>query len=132
MVIFIIDLFTDSVITDAVLGQVRMKFRVTIFWNAPSDEEHNTMARTGYGSYDASNKKVWTMHGRQRAYQRELCEILPGSKLLYVPPVSILNGVDFKIIGEPEVCLVDEETRAMKWSCMYNASLIQEHMRVER
>jgi hypothetical protein len=59
-----------------------MKFRVTIFWNAPTDNEHKTMATTGYGNYDATNTKVWTMHGRQRAYQRELAEILPGSNLV--------------------------------------------------
>jgi len=115
---------------DVVLGLVTMKFRVTIFWNAPTDEEHRAMATTGYGNYDATNKKVWTMEGRQRAYQRELNEILPGSNLVYVPPVSILNAVDFDQIGDPEVCLVDERTKAMKWTCMYKASLIQHHMQV--
>jgi hypothetical protein len=115
---------------DAVLGQVDMKFRVTIFWNCPTDEEHRQMATAGYGNYDASNTKVWSMEGRQRAYQRELKEILPGSNLVYVPPVSILNAVDLGIVGEPEVCLVSEENKTMKWTCMYKASLIQDiHVR---
>jgi hypothetical protein len=109
-----------------------MKFRVTIFWNAPTEEEHLVMGTTGYGNYDSSNKKVWTMHGRQRCFQRELTEILPGSNLVYVPPVSILNSVDFEVTGEPEVCLVDEKKKVMKWTCMYKASLIQEHIKVER
>jgi hypothetical protein len=75
-----------------VLGLVTMKFRVTIFWNAPTDEEHKAMAVTGYGNYDATNTKVWTMHGRQRAYQRELSEILPGSKLVRTQRKSIPRG----------------------------------------
>jgi hypothetical protein len=74
--------FYPSKLLDVVLGLVTMKFRVTIFWNAPTDAEHQSMGTTGYGNYDATNTKVWTMHGRQRAYQRELSEILPGSKLV--------------------------------------------------
>ena len=117
---------------DVVLGTFTMKFRLTVFWSAPTDEEHAQMATTGYGTYDATNKRVWKMEGRQRAYQKELDEIMPGSNLVYVPPISILNAVDFSLVGEPEVCLVDEAEKRMKWTCMYNASLIQEHMRVTR
>jgi hypothetical protein len=115
---------------DVVLGLVTMKFRVTVYWQAPSEQEHEAMARTGYGNYDPQNKKVWTMEGRQRAYQRELTEILPGSNLVYVPPVSILNAKDMQIIGTPEVCCVHEQNKCMKWTCMYSASLIQHHMQV--
>ena len=115
---------------DVVLGLVPMKFRVTLFWEAPSEEEHEAMSTTGYGNYDASNRHVWTMEGRQRAYQRELNEILPGSNLIYVPPVSILNAKDLELVGSPEVCCVDERTKSMKWTCMYKASLIQDHMQV--
>ena len=57
---------------------------------------------------------------------------MPGSNLVYVPPISILNAVGFSLVGEPEVCLVDEAERRMKWTCLYKASLIQEHMRVTR
>lgn len=84
---------------DVVLGLVTMKFRVTIYWNAPSPEEHKVMSTTGYGNYDASNRRVWTMHGRQRAYQRELHEMLDHSNLVYVPPVSILNAMDFNVVS---------------------------------
>jgi len=115
---------------DVVLGLVSIKFRVTIYWHAPSEEEHEAMARTGYGNYDPQNKRVWTMEGRQRAYQRELTEILPGSNLVYVPPVSILNAKDFRVIGSPEVCCVNEQNKSMQWTCMYSASLIQHHMKV--
>jgi len=74
------------------------------------------------------------MHGRQRAFQKELTsEMLnPDSNLVYVPPVSILNAVDFDVVNEPEICLIDEVQKTMKWTCMYTASLIQEHMRVDR
>lgn len=117
---------------DVVLGLVTMKFRVTIFWDAPNPAEHQKMALSGYGNYDASNKKVWTMEGRQRAFQKELNEVLPGSNLVYVPPISIINAVDFDEVGRSEVCCVNEEKRQYKWTCMYKASLIQPHMKVKR
>jgi len=97
-----------------------MKFRVTIFWNAP---DPSSSSRNNNNS-SPPTKKVWTMHGRQRAYQRELTEILPGSNVTYVPPVSILNAASFETIGEPEVCLENEKKGLMKWSCMYTASLM--------
>ena len=119
---------------DVVLGTFTMKFRLTIFWSAPTDKEHEKMATTGYGHYDPTNKRVWKMEGRQRAYQKELDEILPGSNLVYVPPISILNAVDFTLVGEPEVCMLEDgaNEKRMKWTCMYTAQLIQEHMRVTR
>ena len=49
---------------------------------------------------------------------------------MYVPPVSIMNAVDFHVLGEPEVCLVNESKKLMKWSCLYKASLAQEHLHV--
>lgn len=121
-----------SFLPDAVLNIVTMKFRLTIFWNAPQGKEHDAMALGGYGTYDETNKRVWTMHGRQRAYQRELSEILPGSRLVYVPPISILNAVDFNILGDPEVCLVNADNQVMKWTCMYKATLIQDQIRVSQ
>jgi len=33
---------------DVVLGLVKMKFRVSIYWDAPSPEEHRAMAKQGY------------------------------------------------------------------------------------
>ena len=116
---------------DVVLGLVTMKFRITIFWNAPSQKEHEEMSTSGYGNYDAKNKKVWTMHGRQRAYQKELPEIIDNSNLVYVPPVSILNALSFKVEGDPEICLINEKEKTFKWTCMYTARLIQDHLRVD-
>ena len=111
---------------DEVLGQVEMKFRVTIFWNS-SEEMDSTI---GYGMNNPTNNKVWTMYGRQRAYQRALSEVTEGNSLVYVPPVSILNAVDFEVLGEPEVCLINSDKKLMKWTALYKASLLQDNMNV--
>jgi hypothetical protein len=113
---------------DAVLGKVDMRFRVTVFWNRPEEESDDQ--KVGYGMHNPHNHKVWAMHGRQRAYERPLKHVPEGSRIVYVPPVSILNAVDFEILGEPEVCLVSESKKLMKWSCLYKASLAQEHLHV--
>ena len=111
---------------DEVLGQVEMKFRVTIFWNAPEEFD----SQIGYGMNNPTNNKVWTMYGRQRAYQRALSEVTEGNSLVYVPPVSILNAVDFEVLGEPEVCLINSKHKLMKWTALYKASLLQDNMNV--
>jgi hypothetical protein len=132
---------------DVVLGKVEMKFRVTIFWNTPS-----SVSRTGnddsadmdpppppehgnivgyYGLDNPWHKKVWIMHGRQRAFEQNLSSSMDqGSRLVYVPPVSILNAVDLDIVGDPEVCLIHETEQLMKWSCLYKASLLQDNLQV--
>ena len=111
---------------DEVLGKVDMKFRVTIFWNSPEERDEEV----GYGMNNPMNKKVWAMYGRQRAYKRDLTEITNDNTIVYVPPVSILNAVDFEVLGEPEVCQINEEENLMKWSCLYKASLQQDNMNV--
>ena len=114
---------------DAVLGKVDMRFRVTIFWNPPETTESDDH-EIGYGLDNPHNRKVWAMYGRQRAYERELKDVPEGNRIVYVPPVSILNAVDFDILGEPKVCLVNKTQNLMKWSCLYKASLAQEHLHV--
>ena len=111
---------------DEVLGKVEMKFRVTIFWKAPNEKDDEV----GYGMNNPHITKVWKMHGRQRAYHTELSEAGKQDKIVYVPPVSILNAVDHEILGEPEVCLVNAKNNSMKWTCLYKASLLQENLRV--
>ena len=101
---------------DEVLGQVEMKFRVTIFWNSLDIDDEEI----GYGLHNSrNNKRVWKMHGRQRAYQSELSEICDGGRVIYVPPVYILNAVEIDVEGDPEVCLLNTEDNLMKWSCLY-------------
>jgi hypothetical protein len=63
---------------DAVLGLVEMKFRVTIFWNAPGEGDEEL----GYGLHNPNYKKVWAMHGRQRAYEKEITEITEGNMIV--------------------------------------------------
>lgn len=112
---------------DVVLGKVDVRFRVTVFWNAPQSDDD----QVGYGLRNGNNAKVWTMHGRQRAYRRELTEVMDGSRIVYVPPVSILNAIDFEVLGDPaEVCLLNEKTNLMRWSCLYKATLSQGTMHV--
>ena len=114
---------------DVVLGKVDMKFRVTIFWNAPSHLAPTE--EVGYGMHNPWHRKVWAMHGRQRAYERNLSTTMDqGSRLVYVPPVSILNAVDLETMGDAEVCLIDEKAQLMKWSCLYKASLLQDNLQV--
>lgn len=111
---------------DAVLGKVDMRFRITLFWNVPEAGDK----KVGYGMHNPFHKKIWAMIGRQRAYERELNEIGEGNRLVYVPPLSILNAIDFEVLGDPEVCLLDEEKKLMKWSCLYKASMLQENLQV--
>ncbi|KAI2494729.1 hypothetical protein MHU86_19817 [Fragilaria crotonensis] len=114
---------------DVVLGKVEMKFRVTIFWNTPTNFSRSDPV--GYGLDNPWHKKVWAMHGRQRAFERNLSRIMDqGSRLVYVPPVSILNAVDLETVGDAEVCLIDEKIQLMKWTCLYKASLLQDDLQV--
>jgi hypothetical protein len=108
---------------DAVLGLVDMHFRVTVFWNAPGEGDEEL----GYGLHNPNYHKVWAMYGRQRAFEKEITEITEGNTIVYVPPVSILNAVDFESKGDPEVCQLDKKTRLMKWS-LYQDSVIRRRM----
>lgn len=132
---------------DSVLGKVDVRFRVTIFWNAipylrPCKDGYHASSsvRSDTTNTRDSIVKVWTMYGRQRAYERTLHDNLSpesspvaenhkkSSRIRYVdvPPVSILNAIDFEVLGgDPEVCVVQEESRLMRWSCLYKASLTQ-------
>jgi hypothetical protein len=111
---------------DEVHGRVEMKFRVTVFWNAPLDKDE----RVGYGMNNPFHRRVWKMHGRQRAYESSLNEVGEGERIVYVPPVSILNAVDFDVLGDAEVCRLNTEDNLMKWSALYRASLLQDNMNV--
>jgi hypothetical protein len=123
---------------DMIQGRVPVTFRVTLFWNAPDDVpapsmDHNTNMSDNASSVDdfssTTSKTEWKMHGRQEAFQKELKE--NPLQTVDVPPVSILNVVTFETIGQPEVSLLNESEKLMRWTCMYRATLIQDHWRVD-
>ena len=120
---------------DMVQGRVPMTFRVTLFWNDRSDEvddefETESVSSKGSGA-------VWKMQGRQRAFQQEIMKETNANNAttlvreIPVPAVSILNVVSFDIVGSPEVSMLREDTKLMRWTCMYKATLVQEHWRVD-
>ena len=105
-------------------------------------------------SYSPRRFSSWHMHGRQTAVEKEPTDMPLRS--IAVPPVSILNAVTFDVIGQPDVCMLSEETmtipastnggsndsndeheqpqqyhdRLMRWTCMYRADLLQTHWKV--
>ena len=115
---------------DVAEGRVPVTFRVTIFWN---DHHQHQQQQQESDDDDLSasfqTHASWQMSGRRQAVQRETREI--PLKTIEVPPVSILNAVTFEIIGSPDVTMLREDTRLMRWTCMYRASLVQNHWRVE-
>lgn len=114
---------------DTVQGCVPVTFRVTTFWNALSDELDTADNDTASQNGSQKSQQTWRMLGRQQAVQTEGKDI--PATTVDVPAVSILNVVTFDTIGEPEVSLLREDSRLMRWSCMYRAMLFQEHWEVQ-
>ncbi|KAL7530287.1 hypothetical protein ACHAXR_003405 [Thalassiosira sp. AJA248-18] len=119
---------------DVQTGHVKMRFRLTLFWN--DDNTTNTGRESSNKVQTDSLDDVWVMQGRQRAYRKQMNINQQEStvkEMIDVPPVSILNAVEFEIVGDaPDVTMIDSSTRAMRWTCMYNATLFQgDHMSVK-
>lgn len=114
-------------------GTVPMRFRATLFWNDMTNDkdgdEIDTQATTPDKKRSKSQPFMWAMNGRQHACLKELD--VSNVRQIDVPPLSILNAVSFDVIGQPEISFVKEETKLMRWSCMYSAVLMQENMRVD-
>lgn len=118
---------------DVVAGTVPMTFRVSLFWNCVEDEnnpEDDVTLGDGGLSVQSSSIHVWKMQGRQRAFQQELRDV--PTKAIDVPPLSIMNVSTFSVIGSPDVGMLNEETKLMRWSCMYRSCVIQENLRVDK
>ena len=107
---------------DVKLGHVPVRFRVTLFWN--DVPQYN---RT---QHHDKHKSDWIMQGRKQAIQAP--QNTSNLEVIDVPPISILNAVQFEIIGTPEISTINHETRLMRWTCLYNATLFQENMRVDK
>jgi hypothetical protein len=112
---------------DVVSGSVTMTFRVSLFWNDTTRDDGSQFADDGSATVNSMN--VWKMHGRQKAFQQELKDI--PIKALEVPPLSILNVSTFETIGAADVDMLREDTRLMRWTCMYRATVVQDNLRVD-
>lgn len=130
-----------------------MRFRLTLFWNDDKKDSTTTTTNTGGGQQASPNKTnhhpnsndnnsdddVWVMEGRQRACRRtwNINNNQPESstikEMIDVPPVSILNAVEFETVDDgPEITMTNPQTRSLRWTCMYNATLFQgDHMSVK-
>lgn len=118
---------------DVIQGQVSMKFRITIFWNEENPEQLNAGVNpvdNGKAARSNSPTGQWRMQGRHKAFHRTYSSD-GGQDFIDVPAVSILNAVSFETIGEPEVVMLREKQRLMRWTAMYRATLTQDEMRVD-
>lgn len=115
---------------DVQLCTVKMKFRLTIFWN--DDKKRNC-------KHSVDKERVqWVMDGRQRAYARSTekgrqtaqPEDDEPDAVIDVPPVSILNAIELGDADAAEIDMIDPRTRLMRWTCMYSAILFQPQMSV--
>jgi hypothetical protein len=54
------------------------------------------------------------------------------NKATKVPPLANLNVATFETIGSPEVDMLRDSSRLMRWTCMYRATVVQENLRVDQ
>eukprot|EP00978_Attheya_sp_CCMP212_P015395 scaffold39755_cov52-Attheya_sp.AAC.6 len=138
---------------DVALCHVSMKFRVTLFWNLEEEDDQSDVVdgaeerefTTLKRQHPSSSSLVWNMKGRQKACLYELSKGDTHIREIDVPPVSILNAVSFEQ-GQPDVDILDimdqppnndptskkGKKQLVRWTCMYNATLLQENMRVDQ
>jgi hypothetical protein len=128
---------------DVVAGTVPMTFRISLFWNDISNNNSSGDLGAGGEEDDALTQDdntinantvhsmhVWKMHGRQRAFQQELKDM--PSQAIEVPPLAIMNVSTFATIGSPDIEMLNEDTRLLRWTCMYRATVVQENLRVDQ
>jgi len=131
---------------DVQTGHVKMRFRLTLFWNDDDDIHSNANANESTTNEETETTTttttttptiprndsgdIWTMSGRQRAHLQSYAHGAHSAikEAIDVPPVSILNAVEFETVddGGPDVSMIDVDSRKMRWTCMYNATLFQE------
>lgn len=116
---------------DVVQGRVPVTFRVTIFWNDVSSiRDDLDAAIDSNDSASIGPHRLWEMRGRQKAVPSRESKDEVGGQAIDVPPVSILNVVTFDTIGSPEIALLRQDTGLWQWTCMYRATLMQDHWNV--
>lgn len=75
---------------DVQTGFVKMRFRLTLFW---------TDRKSAVSPTSGSSEDVWTMEGRQRAHRSRIVGNDGAAReTIDVPPVSILNAVEFEAV----------------------------------
>ena len=132
---------------DVVTGSLPMTFRVTLFWNDTSNRRKNggddctsplgqDDEEITLGEMSSQNSfRIWKMQGRQKAIQQEVggfTEYGNDVQAIPVPALSILNVATFEIIGSPEIDMLQEDTRLMRWTCMYRATVVQQDLSVDQ
>eukprot|EP00977_Amphora_coffeiformis_P018624 scaffold6611_cov150-Amphora_coffeaeformis.AAC.5 len=116
---------------DVVQGRVPVTFRVTIFWNDVSCiREDLDAAIDSNDSASIGPQRLWEMRGRQKAVPARESRDEAAGQAIDVPPVSILNVVTFDTIGAPDITLLRQDTGLWQWTCMYRATLMQDHWNV--
>ena len=111
---------------DLIQARVPITFRLTMFWNSLSDAD-DLDGPPDCGSASQKSQQTLRMLGRQKAFY---CDKTIPETTIEVPAVSILNVVTFDTIGDAEVTVLNEESRLLRWSCMYRATLFQQHWEV--
>jgi hypothetical protein len=134
---------------DVAQSRVPVTFRVTLFWNAAASDTSISSTTSSMSPESCRNRKTsqqpqqqhWQMRGRQMAVQQEmkLDATAAAQQTVQVPAVSILNVATFDTIGSPDISLLRSGNdggdgaatagrgRLWRWSCMYRATLIQDH-----
>jgi hypothetical protein len=134
---------------DVAQSRVPVTFRVSLFWNDADDTASSTSmspesCRNRKTSTPPLPQQLWQMRGRQMAVlqqEMKLDATCSAAQTVQVPAVSILNVATFDTIGSPDISLlrssgsnigaaaaaVGRGGRLWRWSCMYRATLIQDH-----
>eukprot|EP00559_Dactyliosolen_fragilissimus_P007241 CAMPEP_0184863224 /NCGR_PEP_ID=MMETSP0580-20130426/9835_1 /TAXON_ID=1118495 /ORGANISM="Dactyliosolen fragilissimus" /LENGTH=430 /DNA_ID=CAMNT_0027361421 /DNA_START=85 /DNA_END=1374 /DNA_ORIENTATION=- len=118
---------------DVLQGQVKVKFRVTLFWNDDKEDEkyfEPTDSVEGIEEKYVETKELF-MRGRHSASERITHE--PEHSIIDVPAISILNAVSFDVLGDPngDISCLSQRTKLMRWTCLYSAVLFQSDLRVD-
>ncbi|CAB9527863.1 expressed unknown protein [Seminavis robusta] len=117
---------------DVASGTVPMTFRISLFWNdVPAGSPPGSPSKPQRRTKDMS----FQMKGRQKAVPQRMDISSEDNKnntdeAIDIPPISILNVSTFTIIGSPEIDMLDCESRLVRWTCMYRATVVQGRINV--
>ena len=90
---------------------------------------------------DAAEDSYWVMDGRRKAVRKKVTRVIndsasvntsPDEETIDVPAISIINADTFEIVGQPDVTMLRQRSRLMRFSCMYRARLQQDSMNVSQ